>query len=68
MIFIINNDEVTNQSIKKNDNNIIVFFDNQGNVVDKENATRVRITELDDNGNIIEEIWGFCNGEMNKSK
>ncbi len=37
----------------------IYFFDDQGNVVTEEKATRTVIMELDGNGELIQETFGF---------
>lgn len=34
------------------------YLDDDGNLVDPEKATRGVIRELDENGNLIREIWG----------
>ena len=45
----------------------IVFFDEQGNVTDKEHAKSVVITEYDENGNLINETWGNVENERTKT-
>lgn len=36
----------------------IYYFDDEDNIVEKENATKAVIRELDENGNLVNEIWG----------
>lgn len=36
----------------------IYFFDDNGNSVDEEEATRCVIRECDKSGNLLNEIWG----------
>lgn len=38
----------------------ICYLDDNGNVVDKENATNCIITEYDSNGEIINSVHGSC--------
>ena len=35
------------------------FFDDNGNSVDEENATRFVIRECAENGDLINETWGY---------
>lgn len=39
----------------------IIFFDNQGNIVDESIATKCVIRECKDDGTLINETWGKCN-------
>lgn len=45
----------------------IYYFDDDGNAVDKEKATRAIIRELDENGELINEIFGAVNGGKSTS-
>lgn len=36
----------------------IIYFDDNGSIVDKEKATKAIIRELDENGNLVNEIFG----------
>lgn len=62
--------EILNENLKerkKVEKKIIVYLDNNGKVVPKEEATKVIITEYDKDGNIINEIFGECNN-INKDE
>ncbi len=37
----------------------IIYFDDNGSIVDKEKATKAVIRELDENGNLVNEIFGM---------
>lgn len=36
----------------------VAYLDDEGKVVDKKNATKTIITEYDQNGNVVNEIFG----------
>lgn len=46
-------------------NSEIIYFDDNDNIVDKENATRAVIRELDENGNLVREIFGTVKNQTN---
>lgn len=37
---------------------MVTYLDDNNNPVSKEQGTHVKITEFDENGNVINEVWG----------
>ena len=46
----------------------VVYFDENGNVVSKEEGVRVHITEFDENDEIINEVWGNYTPKKEKTR
>ena len=44
----------------------ITYYDDTDNMVDPEEATRVRIREILISGEIVKESWGFCGKSVKK--
>ena len=46
----------------------IVYLDDNDNIVSKEHATKVIITEYDKDGNVVNEIFGKVNNEKDREE
>lgn len=44
--------------------NEIIYFDENGKIVEKDKAVRAVIRELDEKGNLVREIFGTVNNEI----
>lgn len=42
----------------------IIYFDENDNIVEKENAVRAVIRELDSNGNLVREVFGVIDNSI----
>lgn len=42
----------------------IIYFDEKGKIVEKDKAVRAVIRELDEKGNLVREIFGSVNNEI----
>lgn len=45
----------------------VYYLDDEDNVVEKEKATKAVIRELDDKGNLVNEIWGTIDPALDDS-